>query len=161
MTVKEYNNAVELYSDHVYRFILKIIRDQEKPKDIVQYSFEKLWHKVDEVDALKCKSYLFTTAYRRMIDIIRREKKQGNWNEVSEKSYSHSGHYSDLSEILQSALAQLTEVQRSVIMLRDYEGYDYNEISEITNLSLSQVKVYIFRARKYLKDYLVSIETVV
>ncbi|KAA3650696.1 MAG: RNA polymerase sigma factor [Bacteroidetes bacterium] len=161
MTVKEYNNAVELHSDHVFRFILKSIRDQEKAKDIVQDAFEKLWHKVEEVDALKCKAYLFTTAYRRMIDIIRREKKQGNWNEVSEKSYSHSGHYSDLSEILQSALAQLTEVQRSVIMLRDYEGYDYNEISEITNLSLSQVKVYIFRARKYLKDYLVSIETVV
>lgn len=161
MTVKEYNNAVELHSDSVFRFILKNMRDREKAKDIVQDAFERLWHKIEEVDALKCKAYLFTTAYRRMIDIIRREKKQGNWNEVSEKTYAHSNHYSDLNEILQSALAQLSEVQRSVIMLRDYEGYDYNEISEITNLSLSQVKVYIFRARKFLKDYLVSVETVV
>lgn len=161
MTVKEYNNAVELYSDNVFRFILKNIRDEEKAKDIVQDAFEKMWHKVYEIEALKCKSYLFTTAYRRMIDIIRREKKQGNWNEVSEKSYSHNRNYSDLSEILQKALAQLSEIQRSVIMLRDYEGYDYNEIGEITNLTLSQVKVYIFRARKILKEYLVSVETVV
>lgn len=161
MTVKEYNNAVELYSDNVFRFILKNIRDEEKAKDIVQDAFEKMWHKIDEIDALKSKSYLFTTAYRRMIDIIRREKKQGNWDEVSEQSYSHNKSYSDLSEILQSALAQLSEIQRSVIMLRDYEGYDYNEISEITKLSLSQVKVYIFRARKFLKEYLVSVETVV
>lgn len=161
MTVKEYNNAVELYSDNVFRFILKNIRDEEKAKDIVQDAFEKMWHKIDEIDALKSKSYLFTTAYRRMIDIIRREKKQGNWDEVTEQSYSHDKSYSDLSEILQNALAQLSEIQRSVIMLRDYEGYDYNEISEITKLSLSQVKVYIFRARKFLKEYLVSVETVV
>ncbi len=161
MTVKEYNNAVELYSDNVFRFILKNIRDEEKAKDIVQDAFEKMWHKIDEIDVLKSKSYLFTTAYRRMIDIIRREKKQGNWDEVSEQSYSHEGNYSDLSEILQQALAKLSEIQRSVIMLRDYEGYDYKEISDITKLSLSQVKVYIFRARKQLKDYLVSVETVV
>lgn len=69
-------------------------------------------------------------------------------------------NYSDLSEVLQEALAQLPLIQRSVIMLRDYEGYEYNEISDITQLSLSQVKVYIFRARKSLKDYLVSVETV-
>lgn len=161
MTVKEYNNAVELYSDNVFRFILKNIRDEEKAKDIVQDAFEKMWHKVDEIDALKSKSYLFTTAYRRMIDIIRREKKQGNWDEVAEHKYSHEASYSDLSEILQSALAKLSEIHRSVVMLRDYEGYDYNEISEITQLSLSQVKVYIFRARKQLKDYLVSVETIV
>jgi RNA polymerase sigma-70 factor (ECF subfamily) len=46
-------------------------------------------------------------------------------------------------------------------MLRDYAGYDYSEIGEITGLSLSQVKVYIFRARKILKDYLVSVEAVI
>jgi RNA polymerase sigma-70 factor (ECF subfamily) len=161
MTVKDYNNAVELYSDHVFRFIFKNIRDEDKAKDIVQDAFEKMWHKVEEIDAQKSKSYLFTTAYRRMIDIIRREKKQGDWDEVSEKAYSHESNYSDLNEILQKALSQLSEIQRSVIMLRDYEGYDYSEISEITELSLSQVKVYIFRARKFLKEYLVSVETVV
>jgi len=161
MTVKEYNTTVELYSDNVFRFILKNIRDENKAQDIVQDSFLKLWQKVEEVEGEKAKSYLFTTAYRTMIDLIRREKKEGNWNEVSEKSYAHSEAYSDLGEILQEALKQLSDVQRAVVMLRDYEGYDYAEIGEITNLNLSQVKVYIFRARKILKDYLVSVETVI
>ena len=161
MTVKEYNNTVELYSDNVYRFILKNIRDEEKAKDIVQDSFVKLWQKVKEVSFDKSKAYLFTTAYRRMIDLIRREKKQGNWDEVSESAYSHREHYTGISEVLQGALEKLSDVQRSVIMLRDYEGYDYAEIGEITNLSLSQVKVYIFRARKVLKEYLVSVEVVI
>lgn len=161
MTVKEYNKTVELYSDNVFRFILKNIRDEEKAKDIVQDSFVKLWQKAADVDFNKSKSYLFTTAYRTMIDLIRRDKKQGKWDEVSEKSYSHQKQYTGLNEVLQEALLRLPENQRSVIMLRDYEGYDYNEIAEITQLTLSQVKVYIFRGRKVLKDYLVSVEAVI
>ncbi len=161
MTVRDYNNAVERHADGVFRFILKNIRDDEKARDIVQDAFAKMWEKREEINGEKSKSYLFTTAYRRMIDIIRKEKKQGSWDEVKQESFSHDRQYSDLSEILQEALEKLSEVQRSVIMLRDYEGYDYSEIGEIMNLSLSQVKVYIFRARKFLKDYLVSIETVV
>ncbi len=161
MTVKEYNTTVELYSDNVFRFILKNIRDEEKAKDIVQDAFVKMWQKTDEIDAEKAKSYLFTTAYRTMIDLIRREKKQGNWDEVSEKSYSHTQQYTGLNEVLQIALTKLSEIQRSVVMLRDYEGYEYSEIGEITGLSLSQVKVYIFRARKILKEYLVSVEAVI
>ncbi|MFB1021376.1 MAG: RNA polymerase sigma factor [Vicingaceae bacterium] len=160
MTVKEYNITVGLYSDNVFRFILKNIRDEEKAKDIVQDSFVKLWQKVDKVKVEKSKSYLFTTAYRMMIDVIRRDKKQGNWDEVQEQSYSHQKQYTGLSEVLENALSKLSKIQRSVVMLRDYEGYDYNEIAEITTLSLSQVKVYIFRARKILKEYLVSVEAV-
>lgn len=161
MTVKEYNTTVELYSDNVFRFILKNIRNEEKAKDIVQDAFVKMWQKTEEITAEKAKSYLFTTAYRTMIDLIRREKKQGDWSEVVENNHAHSQQYTGLNEVLQKALAKLSEVQRSVIMLRDYEGYEYAEIGEVMGLSLSQVKVYIFRARKVLKDYLVSVEAVI
>ncbi|MEA3444640.1 MAG: sigma factor-like helix-turn-helix DNA-binding protein, partial [Bacteroidota bacterium] len=51
--------------------------------------------------------------------------------------------------------------QRSVVVLRDYEGYSYKEIAEITELSESQVKVYIYRARLFLKNYIGSTEAVV
>jgi RNA polymerase sigma-70 factor (ECF subfamily) len=67
----------------------------------------------------------------------------------------------DLKSILNSAIQKLPEIQRSVIMLRDYEGYDYAEIGNITGLNESQVKVYIFRARQTLKNYLVSIENII
>ena len=55
----------------------------------------------------------------------------------------------------------LPEIQRSLILLRDYEGYSYEEIGNITGLNESQVKVYIFRGRLALKNYLVSIENLV
>ena len=152
MTVEEYNKSVDLYSDGVYRFILKNIRDDEKAKDIVQDTFEKLWVNAANVNYSKVKSYIFTAAYHTMIDVIRKEKRISDFEHVKEEKYSHSRQYSDLSEILNEALNRLNEVQRSVIMLRDYEGYSYQEIGEITGLSESQVKVYIFRARVALKN---------
>jgi len=67
----------------------------------------------------------------------------------------------DLKKILNEAVALLPEDQRSVIMLRDYEGYSYDEIGQITGLKESQVKVYIFRARVFLKNYIVNTENVI
>jgi RNA polymerase sigma-70 factor (ECF subfamily) len=161
MTVSEYNHSVECYSDNLYRFVLKNCKDINKAKDIVQDTFLKFWEKRDTVDPLKIKSYLFTTAYHTLIDVVRREKKQGSFSEVTEESYSISSEYSDLQEVLHQALDKLPDDQKAVILLRDYEGYAYHEISEITGMTESQVKVYIFRGRKFLKNYLVSVEAII
>ncbi|MGE4289496.1 MAG: RNA polymerase sigma factor [Salinivirgaceae bacterium] len=161
MNIEEYNKAVDTYSDGVYRFILKNIRDEEKAKDIVQDTFEKLWVNAGNVNPQKVKSYIFTAAYHTMIDLIRKEKRMTDFETVREEKYSHSKQYSDLSEILNQAVQKLSETQRSVIMLRDYEGYSYQEIGEITGLSEAQVKVYIFRARVFLKNYIGSMDVVI
>jgi RNA polymerase sigma factor (sigma-70 family) len=161
MTISEYNKSVENYSDNLYRFVLKNIKDIDKAKDIVQDTFLKFWEKRENVDVSKSKSYLFTTAYHTLIDVVRREKKQGSFNDVKEENYSTQTEYSDLQEILHQAIEQLPEDQKAVILLRDYEGYAYDEIAEITGMTVSQVKVYIFRGRKFLKNYLVSVEAVI
>jgi RNA polymerase sigma-70 factor (ECF subfamily) len=67
----------------------------------------------------------------------------------------------DLQTILHEALDKLPVIQKTVVLLRDYEGYNYAEIAEITALNESQVKVYIFRARQTLKSYLKQIDLVV
>jgi RNA polymerase sigma factor (sigma-70 family) len=161
MTTSEYNKSVDQYSDNIYRFALKNLRDSEKAKDIVQDTFMKLWVKVDDVNYEKVKSYLFTSAYHSMVDLSRKEKRVGEYNESKVKKMGHSEQYSDAKEILDAAVAKLPDIQRQMILLRDYEGYSYEEIGEITNLNESQVKVYIFRARKFLKDYIGNIETVI
>jgi RNA polymerase sigma factor (sigma-70 family) len=160
MTVEEYNKAVDAYADNLYRFVLKNLKDDAMSSDIIQDTFEKLWVKLEDVGALKVKSYLFTTAYHTMIDYIRKEKRFVDMD-PSGLEMSHSQHYSDLGELLERAVRNLPEDQRSVVMLRDYEGYSYKEIAEITGLSESQVKVYIYRARVYLKGYIGSMEKVI
>jgi RNA polymerase sigma factor (sigma-70 family) len=161
LTPEQYNKCVDDHSDGVYRFLLHNIRDQELARDIVQDTYEKLWINVGNVTYEKSKSYIFTTAYHTMIDRIRRNKKQGSWDEVKESMHSDTRQYSDLKAILKDAVSRLPEIQRSVIMLRDYEGYSYEEIGNITGLNESQVKVYIYRARVALKEYIGSIQNVV
>jgi len=160
MTVEEYNKSVDLYSDNVYRFVLKSAKNQALAKDIVQDSYEKLWINCENVQFLKVKSYLFSTAYHTFIDYHRRSKKIENSSDYQFSGLQHSEQYSDIKEILDQAINQLPEDQKAVVLLRDYEGYSYQEISEITGLNESQVKVYIYRARVSLKNYLVNIEYV-
>ncbi len=161
MTVDAYNKAVEEYADNLYRFVLKNCRDEALAQDVVQESFEKLWMKLDDVDGTKVKSYLFTTGYHTMLDILRKNRRITELGENGENVPRHSDQYTDLGEVLQDALNLLPEVQRTVILLRDYEGYSYEEIGHIAGLTESQVKVYIYRGRVSLKKYLVRMENII
>lgn len=161
MTVAEYNQSVDLFSDNIYRFVLKNLKDNEGAKDIVQEVYEKLWIKRDTVAFDKVKSYLFTAAHHTMIDQIRKESRTERLGEDEFMHPRHTEHYSDLQEVLHEALNKLPAVQKSVLLLRDYEGYDYQEIGKITGLNESQVKVYIYRARIYLKNYIGSMDAVI
>jgi RNA polymerase sigma-70 factor (ECF subfamily) len=160
MTIAEYNKSVDDHSDGIYRFILKNLKHEDRARDVVQDTYEKLWVKVNEVAADKVRSYLFTTAYHTMIDQIRKEKRLTVFEAEKHDRPATPDHYTGLAQIMDEAVTRLPEDQRSVIMLRDYEGYSYEEIAEITGLSESQVKVYIFRARLFLKNYIGSIEAV-
>ncbi len=150
-----------MHADNLYRFILKNIHDVEKTKDIVQETFLKVWDKRQDVAFEKVKSYMFTAAYRTMIDLIRREKKQSRMEEADLNKLTTSNQYSDLQQILHEALNQLPEIQKAVVLLRDYEGYNYLEIGEITGLTETQVKVYIYRARKFLQKFIGKIEVLI
>ena len=160
MTAAEYNLCVENFADTIYRFVLKNIKDEEKAKDIIQDTFEKLWIRLNSVSFEKSKSYLFTAAYHTMIDLIRKEKRMTSFSDVLSANFTHTNQYTDLNEILHQAIDNLPESQKAVILLRDYEGYSYEEISQITELSEAQVKVYIYRARMFLKQYIGTMESV-
>ncbi|OQX98693.1 MAG: RNA polymerase subunit sigma-24 [Bacteroidetes bacterium 4572_117] len=160
MTVEEYNNCVDAFSDNLYRFLLKNIKDEALASDFVQDSYEILWLNYKKIDAKKAKSYLFSTGYHTMIDYIRKHKKISHVSDNDLSSHVHFEQYSDLKELLNNAIMRLPEDQKAVVLLRDYEGYSYDEISEITGLSESQVKVYIYRARVFLKNYIVKMENV-
>lgn len=129
-------------------------------KDVVQETFTKVWIKHEEIDYSKVKSYLFTAAYHTMLDWIKKEKRSGDIERAVDPGIERVAPH-DLKQVLDDGLARLPEVQRTVVLLRDYEGYNYAEIAEITTLSEAQVKVYIFRARQALKEYIKRLDLVV
>jgi len=160
MTLTEYNSCAEQFSDGVYRFILKNIKDDDTARDIVQESYVRMWERVKDISFEKAKSYLFTTAYHTMIDHIRKNQRLTTMEGNYDNRYQDHNSFNDLKQVIDEAVAKLPEIQRTVILLRDYEGYSYEEIGEITSLNESQVKVYIFRARTFLKQYIGSLDMV-
>ena len=161
MTEKEYNQCVNLYADNVYRFILKNLRHEADSKDVVQSAFEKMWKNRLDVDYSRCKSFLFTVAYNQMIDHIRKHKRVVLKDSFNAEVKTSNKMQHDAKNILHLALDRLNETQRSLVMLKDYEGYNYIEIGKITGLNESQVKVYLHRARLQLREFIGKPENII
>ncbi len=129
-------------------------KDEDEANDIVQEAYIKLWEHKNEVELVKAKAWLFTTAYRIMLNKIKRDKKTESMElENFEEPYTINNSF-ELKQLIDNSLESLPELQKSIVLLRDLEGYNYKEIGDMLNLSESQVKVYLFRARKKLKDVL-------
>ena len=120
MTEKEYNQCVNLYSDNVYRFILKNLRHAEDAKDVVQTAFEKLWINKNTVDNNTCKSFLFTVAYNQMIDHIRKNKRVVLQETFTAETSITNRQQHDSKKVLNQAMNRLNETQKSLVMLKDY-----------------------------------------
>jgi RNA polymerase sigma factor (sigma-70 family) len=162
MTIKEYNIYIDNFTDTMYQFIRSSLKNDDKAHNIIQNSFEKLWKQVTEVKYKTAKAWLFSTTYRVMIDIIRKEKKLTLTDSYSNSNLSNNSKvYSDINEILHKALKKLPKQHRTTLLLRDYEGYSYKEIGDITGTSETQVKINIYKNRLTIKKYLVSMENVV
>jgi RNA polymerase sigma-70 factor (ECF subfamily) len=156
---KEYHSAVKDFSDGLYRFAIKLCKSEALAQDLVQDAYEKVWIKKETIQAEKVKSYLFRTVFNQFLD----GKKRNKVISIDEYHTEPEIHQetSDLKEILEKALATLPPIQKSALLLRDYEGYNYDEIGEILELNASQVKVYIYRARKQLQKYIGKLESVI
>ncbi len=95
------------------------------------------------------------------MDFVKKEKRSYEMPSEDKQNIAQVDAPFDLQNILHEALNQLPEIQKTLVLLRDYEGYSYEEIGKICDLKESQVKVYIFRARQALKSYLKSVELIV
>jgi len=160
MDAKSYNVCVQEWADALFRFACKCTGNEEDARDIVQSSFEVLWQKKESVVSEKGKAFLFQVAYNQSVDMYRK-KGRIQYQEELKHEASLKPSNPDLKRVLDRALAQLDDQARALVLLKDYEGYRYEEIAQITGLSDTQVKVYLHRARKTLKQYLVSVENII
>lgn len=158
MTTRDYNKAVNDYSGGLFRFALKLVQDKALAQDVVQECYLRLWENSSKIDSSKAKSWLYTTGYRESLVVISKSKKKVNgFPEFTGRENSEP----DLKEVIEKCLSRLPEIQRSILMLRDYEGYGYREIGEILGLRESQVKVYLFRARGKMKEIIKDLNLVI
>lgn len=155
MRRREYNIIVNQHSNNLFGYAFNFLRDREDAEDIVQDVFEKLWVNRRKVEPAKAKSWMFTTAHNAMINFSTRKSRMSFSDDMEkyDKGEAVSNSF-ESNEVVSRAVSILPPIQKSIIILRDLEGYSYNEIGEILNLSESQVKVYLFRGRRKIKKQL-------
>ena len=158
MKAAYYNLCVDKYSDMLMGYAYKVCGDYFTAEDAVQEAFLRLWENRNKVEEKGVKSWLFTSVYRILIDNYRKNKRTDLPEALPESAADDVyGHFENC-ELINAALGELTPIQRSIVLLKDIEGYRYDEIATMLELTLSQVKVYLFRARKKLKISLEAIE---
>jgi RNA polymerase sigma factor (sigma-70 family) len=161
ISVKQYNEAVHEYTQNVFRFLMKSLKDKQAAEDLLQDCFLRLWENRNKVDKLKIKSWLFAVAHNSMINYVKKDHRTTNLFGNENNQVVYQKHRFDLKIIIDAALNKLPAIQKSILLLRDLEGYEYKEIAEILNLNESQVKVYLFRARLKIKNSIKSIMNVI
>ena len=158
---REYNSIVKEHSNNLFGYAIKFLRDREDAKDIVQDVFEKLWMNRNTVECAKAKSWMFTTAHNAMINFSNRKGRLQLTDEIGKYDKGIKPQTFESHQLVERAVSILPPIQKSVILLRDLEGYSYKEIGGILDLSDSQVKVYLFRGRKKIKKQLKGVKELV
>ena len=161
MQIKEFNQLVNRLKDKMYRLALRVVNNQEEAEDVVQESLIKIWNKRDKLAEIDNPAAYCMTITRNMgIDKLRGRKMMTT--DIDEQ-YAIKAKSPDperdliakdeLSSVMK-IVNSLPENHRTVIHLRDIEGYTYKEISEMTGFSIEKVKVYLHRARTRLRQQL-------
>ena len=155
MKRQEFNIIVSAHSNQLYGYALKFLRNQEDAQDIVQDVLEKLWINRKKVEFVKAKSWMYTTAHNGMINLINKKQRlQFPGDEKIPENVKKDANLFESNQVVDRALSILPPIQKSIMLLRDLEGYSYEEIGDILELSPSQVKVYLFRGRNKIKKQL-------
>lgn len=158
MTHQQFSNLVEASSDVIYRVVFFMTQDENEAQDILQETFIKFWendklHKVENPQG-----YLMTMAKNLTIDKIRKTKIEKSaefvkdYRLVNEENDEKLDEKKNLYSKIIHFVQQLKEKQKQVFLLREMEGLTYQEISDYLEISESQVKVNLHRARTAIKN---------
>lgn len=165
MNLESFQTRILPVKNKLYRFALRFLGNEDEAQDIVQEVFIRVWNGRDQMGEVQnWEAWCMRITKNLSLDRIRtmtRKQTQPIEEGFAIMHSAPSPHESaeaqeSLSRIAQ-IIAGLPEKQRQVIHLRDVEGYSYNEICEIMELDMNQIKVNLFRARNAVREKMTKI----
>lgn len=156
----DFQATVRAHKDRVYGLALHLTGNRAEAEDVVQEAFIKLWRHSNKVNGASVLPWLLTVARNTSLDLLRKRRllpvneELLARTEAREPGPDASLLQDEFQRRLYRAVQALNEPYRSLVWLRDIEGLDYDTIAATLALSLSQVKVYLHRARRKLRHNL-------
>jgi RNA polymerase sigma factor (sigma-70 family) len=165
MNLEAFQNRVLPSKNKLFRFALKFLGNEEEAKDVVQEVLIRVWNGREQMDQVQnweawCMRITRNLSLDRIRSITRKQTQpiEESFNVHNEGLTPHeSAEVHESMQRITQFISSLPEKQRQVIHLRDVEGYTYNEICEILELDMNQVKVNLFRARNAVREKLMKI----
>ncbi len=159
---KSLEDVYKLHINPLYGYLLRICAHPQTAEDLVQETFIRAYEHLEGYQGEDVRPWLFRIAYNAYLDWYRREKRQvqtdpqmmAELNQGTAPGPEESYLFREQVNQWLRAVNSLPEKSRQVILLRDYYDFTYQDIAHILNLSLTNVKVTIFRARKKIKEVL-------
>ena len=154
---KEYRGWVKRHQDDAWSLALYLLNDRSEAEDVTQEAFMELWRHRDSVPADKIRPWLMKVTRNACFDRLRKRRAETDLDGLESDGQTQPANYAmqtEVGEKLKQAIGQLAEPARSLVVLRDVLQYSYDEVAGATGLNLSQVKVYLHRARKRLRAQL-------
>ncbi|MGH2538241.1 MAG: sigma-70 family RNA polymerase sigma factor [Candidatus Promineifilaceae bacterium] len=164
-----YNSLVLHYQDSVYSVAYRLVGESSTAADIVQEAFISAYKAIDRFRGGNFRAWLLRITTNAAYDELRRRKRhpQSSLDEIQEQNESSAVllnpdtlgpeelHYRrELMRAIERCLEELPAEQKAAAILSDIEGYDYQAIAEVMNISLGTVKSRLSRARAKLRDCL-------
>jgi len=164
MELEAFQNRVLPAKNKLFRFALRMLGSEDEAKDVIQEVFIRVWNSRENMDQIQnMEAWCMRITKNLSLDRLRSIQRKGTFPMEEGFDVKHMDVTPDvkteLGESMQNVsqlIAALPEKQRQVIHLRDVEGYTYNEICDILELDMNQVKVNLFRARNAVREKLVK-----
>jgi len=158
---RKYRQWVKQYQDQAWTVARYILKDAQEAEDATQDAFVKLWHHQDKIDPERVKPWLMKVTRNGCLDRLRRRRENVEFDE-SHMAGEVSGPLqgvaaNEVGAWLKRAIEGLKEPYRSLVVLRDVNQHSYEEVAGMLELSLAQVKTYLHRARKQLREQLAEV----
>lgn len=155
---QQFHQWVNDYRDHVWTLARNLLSDRAEAEDVTQEAYLKLWHHREDFAQRPVRPWLLRVTRNLCIDRLRVRKTTVELSEADAETTGPQREVSAAREVddLRAAIAAMDEPFRSLILLRDMQQHRYDEVARILELSESQVKVYLHRARTRLRDLLVT-----
>lgn len=161
-----FNELVLHYQDYLFAICVRVVNDREAANDAVQEAFFSAYRNLSRFRGDSFRSWLTRIALNAATDVLRLRKRRpaDPYPEWEDEAWQPPAEADDAperqamrrntAELLRQALAHITPDQRAAIVLYDVEGYDYQEIADMTGVSLGTVKSRIHRGRLALRGLL-------